>query len=126
MKDRAFAFVRDALAAGRPITEMDVQRIMVETFAAEGLISDSAPVVGAQENAGNPHYLPTAAVHRAMELGVSLFDTAPNYGFGGSEIVLGKALGEICAEIPFRKSMRWGVGDVAFGRPVQWLVALSG
>lgn len=47
---------------------------------------------------GNPGYGSTedneviAAVHRAMELGVTLFDTAPNYGFGGSEIVLGKAL----------------------------------
>lgn len=40
--------------------------------------------------------------------------------------LLGKALAEICAEIPFRKSMRWGVGDATFGRPVQWLVALSG
>ncbi|HEY3082640.1 MAG TPA: aldo/keto reductase [Chloroflexota bacterium] len=34
----------------------------------------------------------TQAVHRAMELGVTLFDTAPNYGFGGSEQVLGRAL----------------------------------
>ena len=48
---------------------------------------------------GNPGYGSTdeseviAAVHRAMDLGVTLFDTAPNYGFGGSEIVLGKALG---------------------------------
>lgn len=47
---------------------------------------------------GNPGYGSTeddeviAAVHRAMELGVTLFDTAPNYGFGGSEIVLGRAL----------------------------------
>jgi glycyl-tRNA synthetase beta chain len=40
--------------------------------------------------------------------------------------LLGKALGEIIVEIPFRKSMRWGTGDVTFGRPVQWLVALSG
>lgn len=40
--------------------------------------------------------------------------------------LLGKALSEICAEIPFRKSMRWGAGDATFGRPVQWLVALSG
>ena len=40
--------------------------------------------------------------------------------------LLGKALSEICAEIPFRKSMRWGTGDATFGRPVQWLVALSG
>ena len=47
---------------------------------------------------GNPNYGSTeddeviAAVHRAMELGVTLFDTAPNYGFGGSELVLGRAL----------------------------------
>src|ERR1700687_3554493 len=34
-----------------------------------------------------------AAVHRAIDLGVTLFDTAPNYGFGGSEKVLGRALG---------------------------------
>ncbi|MEZ4262807.1 MAG: glycine--tRNA ligase subunit beta [Polyangiaceae bacterium] len=40
--------------------------------------------------------------------------------------LLGKALGELCAEIPFRKSMRWGAGDATFGRPVQWLVALFG
>jgi glycyl-tRNA synthetase beta chain len=40
--------------------------------------------------------------------------------------LLGKALAEIAAEIPFRKSMRWGSGDTAFGRPVQWIVALFG
>ncbi|MBX3191936.1 MAG: glycine--tRNA ligase subunit beta, partial [Labilithrix sp.] len=40
--------------------------------------------------------------------------------------LLGKALAEICGEIPFRKSMRWGAGDATFGRPVQWLVALFG
>ncbi|HEY8077446.1 MAG TPA: glycine--tRNA ligase subunit beta, partial [Labilithrix sp.] len=40
--------------------------------------------------------------------------------------LVGKALAELCAEIPFRKSMRWGAGDATFGRPVQWLVALFG
>ena len=40
--------------------------------------------------------------------------------------LLGKVLGEICGEIPFRKSMRWGAGEASFGRPVQWLIALSG
>lgn len=34
-----------------------------------------------------------AAIHRAMDLGVTLFDTAPIYGNGRSEEVLGKALG---------------------------------
>jgi aryl-alcohol dehydrogenase-like predicted oxidoreductase len=48
---------------------------------------------------GNPEYGHSeddemiAAVHRAIDLGVTLFDTAPNYGFGGSELVLGRALG---------------------------------
>jgi Xaa-Pro aminopeptidase len=66
IKDRALAFVRAALAAGRPLTELDVQNDMVRAFEDEGLISDSAPVVGAQANAGNPHYLPTPASHRAI------------------------------------------------------------
>jgi len=33
-----------------------------------------------------------AAIHRALDLGVSLFDTAPTYGAGHSEEVLGQAL----------------------------------
>ena len=40
--------------------------------------------------------------------------------------LLGPALGALCGEIPFRKSMRWGAGDATFGRPVQWIVALYG
>lgn len=43
-----------------------------------------------------------------------------------SDELLGAALGALCGEIPFRKSMRWGAGDATFGRPVQWLVALYG
>jgi glycyl-tRNA synthetase beta chain len=45
---------------------------------------------------------------------------------GDARELLGRALAEICAAIPFRKSMRWGSGDATFGRPVQWLVALFG
>lgn len=40
--------------------------------------------------------------------------------------LLPDALAGIMAAIPFRKSMRWGTSDVAFGRPIQWLVALLG
>jgi Xaa-Pro aminopeptidase len=39
---------------------------MVRWFQEEGLISDSAPVVAVDGNAGNPHYLPTAAHSRAI------------------------------------------------------------
>ena len=38
--------------------------------------------------------------------------------------VLAEVLPNICAGIRFPKTMRWGAGDFAFGRPVQWLVAL--
>jgi len=40
--------------------------------------------------------------------------------------ILPAMLARICAAIPFRKSMRWGEGDTAFGRPVRWLLALFG
>jgi Xaa-Pro aminopeptidase len=39
---------------------------MAGWFRDEGLISDADANVSAAENAGNPHYLPTAAVHRAI------------------------------------------------------------
>ncbi len=32
----------------------------------------------------------------------------------------------VCGAIPFRKSMRWGEGEVAFGRPARWLLCLFG
>jgi Xaa-Pro aminopeptidase len=69
IKDRAFALVREERRAGKAPTELDVQRAMVGWFAEEGLTSDGPPVVAAQENAGNPHYMPTAAKHRAIHAG---------------------------------------------------------
>src|SRR5688500_17250600 len=64
IKDRAFELLRTR--AGRGLNEFEVQQAMLEWFGEEGLISDSAPCVAAQENAGNPHYQPSAAVNRAI------------------------------------------------------------
>jgi Xaa-Pro dipeptidase len=66
IKDRAFAEIGRRMAGGVATTEYDIQRQMVDWFHGEGLVSDSAPNVSAAENAGNPHYLPTATVHRAI------------------------------------------------------------
>jgi Xaa-Pro dipeptidase len=66
VKDRAFALVRERLSAGVPVNEYEVQQAMLEWFASEGLTSDDAPCVSAQENSGNPHYQPTAATHRRI------------------------------------------------------------
>ena len=66
IKDRAFDMIRDARRGGRRLTELAGQRTMTGWFEAEGLITDAPPVVGAQENAGNPHYMPTEEKHRAI------------------------------------------------------------
>jgi Xaa-Pro aminopeptidase len=66
IKDRAFELVRDSRRAGRTLSELDVQRQMVGWFEDEGLITDSPPVVAAQENAGDPHYGPSETKHRGI------------------------------------------------------------
>jgi glycyl-tRNA synthetase beta chain len=40
--------------------------------------------------------------------------------------LVGGVLEIVCANIPFKKAMRWGNLNASFGRPVQWLVALLG
>jgi Xaa-Pro aminopeptidase len=66
VKDRAFDAIRQRLRDGVATTEYDIQQLMVGWFREGGLVAESAPNVSAQENAGNPHYLPTAEVHRSI------------------------------------------------------------
>ena len=66
IKDKAFEEVTRRLRDGVATTEYDIQQKMVGWFTDEGLVADSAPCVSAQENAGNPHYLATAAEHRII------------------------------------------------------------
>ena len=66
IKDRAFESVARRMRDEVPTTEFDIQQQMVGWFADEGLIAESAPCVSAQENAGNPHYLASAAKHRVI------------------------------------------------------------
>lgn len=123
------------------------RRLAVHVAAVETVQPDlDEEVIGPPETAAFKDGKPTKAAEAfATKLGVSLdalkVEDKPAAGKtkAGRYLVgrrqekgkdarelLGKALGEICSEIPFRKSMRWGAGDATFGRPVQWLVALSG
>ncbi len=43
-----------------------------------------------------------------------------------TEKVLKKLLTKIILSLPFRKSMRWGDGDMSFARPIRWVLALYG
>lgn len=66
IKDQAFAEVARRVRDGVPTTEYEIQQQMAGWFRDEGLVSDADPNVSAQENAGNPHYLPTAGRSRSI------------------------------------------------------------
>ncbi len=55
--------------------------------------------------------------------GEYLFVTKQEVGRPTYEL-LTELLPALVANIPFKKSMRWGDGDVRFARPVHWIVAL--
>src|SRR5262245_2142545 len=66
IKDRAFEAVARRIRDRLPTNEYDIQQLMAGWFRDEGLVTDADPNVSAAENSGNPHYLPTAAAHRAI------------------------------------------------------------
>jgi Xaa-Pro dipeptidase len=66
IKDRAFETITKRLHDGVPTTEYDIQSAMMTWFDDEGLTTDAAPIVASQENAGDPHYQPTAAAARPI------------------------------------------------------------
>ena len=55
----AFAAIRDAVRAGKEISEFDVQQEMVRVFQANGLIADEPPCVAVNANSADPHYSPS-------------------------------------------------------------------
>ncbi len=66
IKDRAFDAIARRVNDGVATTEFDIQRLMAGWLREEGLVTDADPNVSAQENAGNPHYLPTEGRNRAI------------------------------------------------------------
>ena len=66
IKDRTFELVGAKLAAGETPNEYEIQQQMQAWFAEEGMVNDAAPIVAAQENAGNPHYAPTREKSRVI------------------------------------------------------------
>lgn len=66
IKDEAFALIGRKLAAGERITEYEVARFMMDRFAAAGMVTVDSPICAVGPNGGNPHYEPTADVHREI------------------------------------------------------------
>jgi len=62
---RAAEFVRD----GKPLTEFELQRWILEQFRLNGIVTSEPPIVAVQPNNGNPHYEPTLTAARPIRAG---------------------------------------------------------
>jgi Xaa-Pro aminopeptidase len=58
-KDAAFDRVGEALRRGETLLETDVQRFLMERFAAADLETDHPPIVAVNAHAADPHYVPS-------------------------------------------------------------------
>ncbi len=69
IKDEAFAWLGVQLRDGIPVTEYDVQSLIMERFDAEDLIPGHPPIVAVNAKASDPHYYPTADQHQPIQPG---------------------------------------------------------
>ncbi len=118
---RRIAVIVEGIADRQP----DVEEEMTGPPAAAAYDKDGNPTKGAE----------AFAKKLGVEVGaLRLVDTPKGKYVAGTRKESGRAAKELLskllvdtiAEIPFRKSMRWGTSDVAFGRPIHWIVALLG
>jgi Xaa-Pro dipeptidase len=56
--DVAFDFIRQRLKSGSSVRETEVQRRILDHFAAHKLITDHPPICAAGPHSGDPHYAP--------------------------------------------------------------------
>ena len=76
-KNTLFAQLHADLEAGRELNEYEVQQRFVALIEQAGMIlpEDEFPIVAVNDNASNPHYEPTATMHRSLRRGdLVLFD----------------------------------------------------
>jgi len=56
IKDEAFGLIRDRLAAGKRVSEYEVQQLIMSRFEQEKLETPDPPIVAANAHAGDPHF----------------------------------------------------------------------
>jgi len=69
IKDLAFAEITRCLRDDRPVSEYDIQQLVVREFDRRKLATEYLPNCSVNENAANPHYEPTEAVNRIIKRG---------------------------------------------------------
>jgi Xaa-Pro aminopeptidase len=68
-KDLAFQLIHDRLMAHQPITELEVQALLVEQLSSIGLAFDHAPIVAFGSHASDGHYAPGTQTDRTLGMG---------------------------------------------------------
>ncbi len=63
--DVAWGFIAEQVRAVGQTTELAVQRVILDFFAANKLVCDNPPIVGVGPHSGDPHYEPTTE-HNAV------------------------------------------------------------
>ncbi|MFI5302916.1 MAG: glycine--tRNA ligase subunit beta, partial [Polyangiales bacterium] len=118
---RRIALVVEGLEARQP----DIEEELVGPPATAAFDKEGKPTKGGEAFAKKAGV--DVAALRVVETPKGKYVAATRKEAGRATIeLLPKVLVEAIAAIPFRKSMRWGSSDVAFGRPIHWLVALLG
>jgi glycyl-tRNA synthetase beta chain len=117
---RRLALVIKGLAERQPDLEEEVTGPPVKAAFKDGAPTKAAEAFAAKLGCG-------VADLRRVETpkGEYLVGTRREAG-GAALALLPDALVAVASAIPFRKSMRWGAGEFAFGRPIHWMVALFG
>ncbi len=64
--DSSFNFIKQNLSNNKKINEFDVQEFIMSEFAKRNYFTDSPPIVGVNENSGNPHYAPSKEINKPI------------------------------------------------------------
>jgi Xaa-Pro dipeptidase len=67
--NQAFREGARALSEKGETSELEIQRFLERRLDENGLIADSAPIVGVNANAGNPHYAPSESSYSSLHKG---------------------------------------------------------
>lgn len=66
---KSFDYIKKNINKGKTINEYDVQQFIMNEFKKRKYYTDSPPIVGVNENSGNPHYEPTIKVNKKIKKG---------------------------------------------------------
>jgi Xaa-Pro aminopeptidase len=61
IKNDAFALIGQQIKAGRPISEYDIHRFILDELEKVNMFTEEPPIVAVNANASNPHYAPSAS-----------------------------------------------------------------